>query len=294
MRELTGVLVLAVLAAGCVVNVDADQVVVRDEKRFTVGGDADVSLETFDGSIRIRSWDRSEVLVEIEKRGPDEAEAAALEVRATQDGNRIRVEAPKPKIQREVIGFGSFSSPSVSFIVTLPQKVRLTARTGDGSIAAEQIDGTIELRSGDGSINAADISGELKAHTGDGSVRINNVRGRVALDSGDGSIHVTGRVEDLTVHTGDGSIVVEADEGSTMRTNWDVTTGDGSIVLRVPPDFDADIDASSGDGRVRSEVDGLENSRSEGGREWIKGRIGQGGHVVKLRSGDGSITVANR
>jgi hypothetical protein len=293
MRNL--IAVLAIAASGCVINLDADQVVVREEKQFKVGPGAEVTLDTFDGSVQVQAWNQSEVRVEIEKRGPDREIAAALEVRASQDGNRIRVEAPAPKVAREFIGIGNYSGPSVSFIVRLPSNVKLTAITRDGSIAVDDVNGSVNLRSGDGSIRASGVTGDLTAHTDDGSVSLARVNGRVALETGDGSVRVQGRFEDLQVKTGDGSIIIEADEGSAMKDDWDISTGDGSISLQVPRAFNAEVDASSEDGRVRSDIDGLTASNDDDDdRGTLRGRIGSGGHKVTLRSGDGSITVLNR
>jgi len=270
------VLALALGATGCVINVDADAVTVREEKRFPAGPGTEVTLDTWDGSIKVESWDRPEVLVEIQKRGADRDEAAALTVSATQEGNRIRVVAPPPREEREFTGIGAGPSLSVSYVVSLPASVKLAARTGDGSIAVHGIAGTIDLRSGDGSIRGTRLSGALTARTDDGS------------------IHATGTLEALDAETGDGSIVIEADEGSTMKDDWSVSTGDGSIVLRVPSDFSAEIDAFSRDGRVRAVGGGLERLREDGGRESLRGRLGSGGRTVKLRTGDGSIEVVNR
>ena len=293
MRKL--IAIFAIAASGCVINVDADQVVVREEKQFKVGPGTEITLDTFDGSIQVQSWNQAEVRVEIEKRGPDRDVAAALEVRSSQDGNRIRVEAPKPKVAREFIGFGNYSGPSVSFIVRLPEKVKLTAVTRDGSIAVEKLTGTVNLRSGDGSIKANAVTGDVTMHTSDGSLSLSDVNGRLSLESGDGSIHVQGRFDDLHVKTSDGSITIEADDGSAMKDDWDISTGDGSISLQIPRTFDAEVDASSRDGRVRSDIDGLSASNDEDDdRGTLRGRIGSGGHTVTLRSGDGSITVLNR
>jgi DUF4097 and DUF4098 domain-containing protein YvlB len=284
----------AIAASGCVINLDADQVVVREEKQFKVAPGAEVTLDTFDGSVQVDSWDRAEVHVEIQKRGPDREVADALEVRSSQEGNRLRVEAPKPKVMREVLGINA-SSPSVSFVVRVPQNVRLNVNTGDGSISIDNVNGPVSLRSGDGSIRARRIAGDLTARTEDGSVTVEDASGRVSLESGDGSIRVEGRLEDLQVKTGDGSVVVEADEGSAMKANWEVSTGDGSITFRVPEGFDAEVDADSRDGRVTSSIAGLESSRDDDDEgDTLKGRIGTGGHTVRLRSGDGSIAVSSR
>ena len=66
-----GIVVLACTPVfGCVVGVDSQGQIVREEKRFKVDGAPDLRLTTFDGAIEVRGTDGSEVLVEIEKRGP--------------------------------------------------------------------------------------------------------------------------------------------------------------------------------------------------------------------------------
>lgn len=276
-RRLTIVaLLLALDGAACVINIDGDAAVLREEKRFSVTADAELTLATFDGSVKVQSWDRPEVLVKIEKRGPDREMAAALEVTATQDGNRIEVRAPEPKGSRDFVGIGNVQPASVSFIVSVPRSIRLTANTGDGSISVANVGGTIDLRTGDGSIRADGLNGDIKVRTEDGSV------------------HLEGTLGALQAETGDGSMVIEADEGSAMKGDWDISTGDGSIVFRVPGSFNADIDASSRDGSVRGELTGLQHEEADSGQESLKGRLGTGGHLVRLRSGDGSIRVVNR
>jgi DUF4097 and DUF4098 domain-containing protein YvlB len=284
---------LAVAASGCVINLDADQVVIREDKQFTVAAGAEVSVETFDGSIQVQAWDQPQVRVEAEKRGPDRETASALEVRATQDGNRIRIEAPNPKVSHTVIGIGH-SSPSVSFIIRVPANVKLAAVSRDGSITVESVRGPINLRSNDGSIRAHSIVGEVVARTGDGSVTVDDVVGPVSLESGDGSIRVNGRLQALHATTQDGSITINADEGSAMKGDWDVATGDGSIALQLPAGFSAEVDADSRDGRVTSDFKELESSRDDSDRGTMRGRIGSGGHKLTLRSGDGSISLRSR
>lgn len=275
-RRAVAALSMAFAGAGCVINVDGDSLIVREEKRFSISGDAEVALETFDGSLRVRSWDRPEVLVEIEKHGPDREAAAALEVAATQNGNRIEVRAPAPKSSREFVGIGIVRGASVSFTVSVPRTAVLSAETRDGSITVEGATGAIDLRSGDGSIRGTDLDGDVEARTEDGS------------------IHIEGALGALRVASGDGSVVIEAGDGSAMKGDWDISTDDGAIVFRVPETFNADIDAASDDGSVRGDLNGLERNKEDDGRQWLKGRLGSGGHRVRLRSGDGSIRVVNR
>jgi hypothetical protein len=166
----------------------------------------------------MKSWDKDEVLVEIERRGPDQKAAEALVVNMSQEGNRIVVDAPAPSDRRDGIHIGSWQSPSVSLIVTAPRKVSVDARTGDGSISADDLAGTVGLSSGDGSIRARRIEGSLRARTGDGSISVTDGAGRVEADSGDGSVELTGRFDAIDVRTGDGAVRLDVLDGSALKT----------------------------------------------------------------------------
>ena len=293
---MSALVALAVVGtAACSVDVRGDGAVVREEKRFTVTGAPDLQLRTFDGSIRLKSWDRNEILVEIERRGPDAETAKALVVEASQQGNKIVVEVPEPNGTREVIHIGSWQSASVSLTVTAPRRLTLDARTGDGSITADDLAGTLALTTGDGSIRIRRVEGALNAHTGDGSIQIDNAVGRLEAQSGDGSIDVDGRFEAVDVQSGDGSVHVSADEGSVVKSDWSISTGDGSIAVQLPGNIDAELDAHSNDGRVRADgFSGLSTNQRDDDSGSVRGRLGKGGRVLRVRSGDGSIAINRR
>src|SRR5688572_21740676 len=88
---------VGLLSAGCTVTVDSHSEIVREERRFTVEGRADVRVATFDGSIEIQSWDKPDVAIEIEKRGPTKSAVEGLEITSTQKGNLIELEVKRPR-----------------------------------------------------------------------------------------------------------------------------------------------------------------------------------------------------
>jgi Putative adhesin len=285
----TCVVLAAVVSAACV-NVDSQGHTVREEHRFKLTGQPDVRLTTFDGSIEIRSWDQPEVLVEVEKRGPTKEALERLEVKVSQRENRIELEARQPLGRDRFMGIGIHVSPHVRFIATVPRKVAIVARSGDGSIRVERVAGRIELRTGDGSIRGDEVSGELTLDTGDGSIVLDRVDGSVEVSTGDGGVSVGGKLAAARVNTGDGSVTLRVEEGSAMSSDWSVTTNDGGVVLYLPANFDADVDAHTGDGRIRSEFTFSDETR-EDERRSIRGRLGRGGHTLKVRTGDGSISI---
>jgi DUF4097 and DUF4098 domain-containing protein YvlB len=277
------------LASACTVTLDSQNEIVRDEKRFTIKGTPSVHVATFDGSIHIQSWDKAEVLVEIEKRGPTREAVDALEVKSSQDGDTIEVEVKKPQSTFRVVGMRL--SPTARLTVWLPKRADVKARSGDGSIAIEHVNGRIELHTGDGSIRANDIAGELTLNTGDGSVTVDDAEGRLALDTGDGGVNVSGKLSGVRLHTGDGSIVYRAQPGTAMSEDWDITTGDGGVSLYLPSDFGAELDAHTGDGAIRNDLTVTPAGSREGDRRTVRGRLGNGGRQLRIRTGDGSIRL---
>ena len=106
---------------------------------------------------------------------------------------------------------------------------------------------------------------------------------------------MTGVFTGLKAETRDGSVEVVGRRDSRADDEWDISTGDGSIQLTLPSGFAADVDAHSGDGRVR--VEQLQDkaaapeSREEDERSKVTGKISGGGKPLRLRTGSGRITV---
>jgi DUF4097 and DUF4098 domain-containing protein YvlB len=271
---LPAVLAALLVAPGCVdiVGADLGKYVERDEKHFAVSGTPDVTLATFDGSIEIRPWDKPDVQVVIEKRGRDKDDVAAIEVHAEQTGNHVEITVTEPK--RDHVGFNlHFINRSAKLIVSLPASSDVSAKSGDGSIDIERVAGHVQLRSGDGSIHGRMLGGDVEANTGDGSIKLD------------------GKLTSVRVRTGDGSVTIRADAGSSPAADWDIVTGDGSVTLEVPDGFDAELDAHTGDGGIHMHDVTLSNVTGNIGKNSLRGRLGEGGRAVRVRTGDGSITL---
>jgi DUF4097 and DUF4098 domain-containing protein YvlB len=288
---MTGALIFALaFGSACMVSVDSQAEVVREERRFTVSGTPELRLATFDGAIEIQSWDKPDVFVEIEKRGATREAVAELEVRVNQSGNRIELEVKRPRSE----GFGRIGlhhSASAKLIVSVPPRADIWARSGDGSIRIERVTGTMELRTGDGSIHATDVNGQLTLNTGDGSINVDRAEGRLDLNTGDGGVNVSGKLTAVKLHTGDGSIVYRAEQGTAMSDDWEITTGDGGVTLYLPREFSAELDAHTGDGGISNELNVSAAGGGEVSRRTVRGRIGDGGKLLRIRTGDGSIRL---
>jgi len=286
-----GFTVLAAAAAGCVEVVgDSIRYVDTQEKRFAVEGRPDLTLSTFDGPIEVRPWDRREVLVVVERRAPTKHEAERIDVRVEQEGDRIRVAVRHPDR-----GFGwALGGRSAKITVSLPTSSDLHARSGDGSVDVDGITGRIDVFTGDGSIHGTRLGGELKLATGDGSIRISEASGTLNAQTGDGSVDVEGAMTGVIVHTGDGTVRLVAAPGSEPKDDWSISTGDGSVTLDLPDAFNADLDARTGDGRIAVEDIAVAGVTGKMSRNNLRGQLGSGGRSLRIRTGDGSITLRKR
>lgn len=283
--------------AACEVNLNTEGLTAREKRTFPVSGQPDLTLETFDGAIEIHSWDRNEVEVEIEKRAMDQSLIDQMTIEAEQKGDTIvlRVKGPSRQEDRGVT-IGVHVSPSARLLVAVPRNLMLQARSEDGSIRVEDLVGRLALDTRDGSVTADRVSGELEIRTGDGSIRVDNAEGRLDVQTDDGSITLDGKASMLRARTGDGAIRLRIASGSVMTDPWDIQTGDGSVTVGLPTDFNAEIDAETSDGSVRSSHPNLQEPVSEADdddrrRRELRARMGEGGPVLRIRSGDGSIRI---
>ena len=237
----------------------------RESRSFTVSGAPRVTLGTFDGSIVVRSWDKSEVMYTALKRANNEQALRGINVRAEQRGSEISIIAEFDKSSaRNTFGFTS-ANATVSLEVYVPRRSTLRASSGDGRLNVDGINGEVDLRTGDGSIEVRNGRGRLLANTGDGHVSITNFDGEADARTGDGGITLDGRFTQLAARTGDGSIslALPADSNVTIETHAESVSNDG---LAVPED----------------------TGTSKRVRRW---KVGHGGAVFTLRTGDGHITL---
>jgi hypothetical protein len=190
-----------------------------------------------------------------------------MEVVATQDGDRVEVSVKEDRSDGWNLHFG-------------PHEARLVVSVPPHA--------SVEAASGDGRIDVRDLDGELVVRTGDGAIRLEHVSGAVDARSGDGSIVVEGALKRLRVRSGDGRVVVRAARGTAPDGEWNISTGDGAVVLEVPEGFGAELDASTGDGRVSVADIPFNGGSSSRERRVARGRIGDGGPNIRIRSGDGS------
>lgn len=249
---------------------NSQRLIERESKSFAVAGTPRIRVETFDGAVYVHAWDKPEVSYTATKRAGDDREMKGIKIQAQSAGQEVTLRADFDKsfarVYREeggrVISFNS--NASTEFDVYVPRNATLFVSSGDGRLRIEGVSGVIDLHTGDGAIDVSAGQGRLHAETGDGRIRVEGFDGDAEARTGDGRITLDGNFKSLTARTGDGTISLAVPDGAnaTVETDAESVFNDGVAVAESPADS-----------RVR---------------RW---RIGGGGQVLKLNTGDGQIIL---
>jgi DUF4097 and DUF4098 domain-containing protein YvlB len=229
----------------------------EESKSFSVPANSRVNLVTYDGPITVHGWDKAEVMYKATKHGDDEEQLKEVRIETDQQGPAVAV-----------IARSGDHSGWVSLDVFVPRNSSVHVSSEDGQLILQGVSGELTLRTGDGGIEVIDSQGQLKVSSGDGHIRIANFDGQADARTGDGAITLDGRFTGLTARTGDGaiSLSVAPDSNFTIETDATGITNRGlTITEDVAP-----------------------SSRT---RRW---KVGRGGNVFALYTGDGSIVLRPR
>lgn len=202
-----------------------------------------------------------------------------------QEGDAIRIEARE---QGTIVVFGGVET-RFEVDVTVPENCDLSVRSGDGSITCDPLAGRVSLESGDGRINAHGLRGTIVLWSGDGGVDADSLDGSLLAHTGDGHLKVSGRFDHLDLRTQDGRLEAGVARGSRVATAWSLETGDGTLVLRIPRNLQALLDASSRDGSLR--VDLPVATKGAIKNHSLYGELNGGSVPLRLRTGDGGIVL---
>lgn len=159
----------------------------------------------------------------------------ADEFTVEQDGNRIRVIAPKSRL-----GFFGGNDDHV-IEATLPTGSDLETRCGSADVACTGTYGAVHITSGSGDIRLDDTTGATTVKSGSGDVRIQTTGNDLQIKSGSGDVSL-GETHGLVgVSTGSGDVSLQHARATTV-----VKTGSGDLSV-VEADQDVSLSTASGD-----------------------------------------------
>jgi hypothetical protein len=302
MTRLSSLFALATVLIAVPASVEAQQGLGRDDAVFTwsdrVAAGNWIRVYNFNGRIDVVEGSGPEVQLRAEKMMDDEDLGdVTFEVQRDARGvticaiHRDRAECDEDGLHQQSLsgwrGDGNRNA-RVAIRITVPARVNVRARTGNGDVTARRVGGEIDLRTGNGEVEVTETAGRVLAHTGNGAVTVDRAGGPVDVRSGNGRITVVTASGPVVANTGNGEIDVTMNAIS-GADDMSFRTGNGDVTITLPSSIDADLELRTGHGTVSTDfpitVNGRLNPRQ------LRGRLGKGGRSVRVTSGNGDIEL---
>jgi TonB family protein len=179
---------------------------------------------------------------------------------------------------------------------------RADLQTDGGNITVGQAESLVSVRTGGGQIDFGEVRGSVRAQTGGGGIRIMYVSGPMEVESSAGSICLTRVAGTVRAATAGGTITAwinpdAPSSGGTVHLPGlsQLTSGNGDIVVFLPRNLAADIDAvveSGGERRIEADPAlALQIQNRGDGPVRAVGALNGGGPPLKLRTTAGKIRL---
>jgi TonB family protein len=181
---------------------------------------------------------------------------------------------------------------------------RADLETDGGNITVGQAGSLVSVRTGGGQIDFGEVRGSVRAQTGGGGIRIMYVSGPLEVESSAGSICLTRVAGTVRAATAGGTIRawINPDAPSSggavhLAGASQLTSGNGDIVVFLPRNLAADIDAtveSGGEHRIEADPGlslAMQIPAQGAGPVHAYGKLNGGGALLKLRTNSGTIRL---
>jgi hypothetical protein len=272
-------------------------------KTFQVTPGGKLIVNTDVGSLHVVGTSENTVSVTADIEGSDKA-IAAFEVTTEQKGNDITIHGRNNHHGAWPWDWAFGRNLQVDFTIQVPKKFTLQLNTSGGGVRVNSIEGSISGSTSGGNIGMSEIKGELEFSTSGGDVFAERCSGIIRTTTSGGNINGTELTGIIEMNTSGGNVRMSAVEGS-VRTKtlggniflnvkgenkgvYAETMG-GSIMLEVPKNFAANIEANTFGGRVRCDLPITTTGKVENNK--IIGTINGGGALIDARTMGGNIWI---
>jgi hypothetical protein len=251
-------------------------------------GASRLELESFQGEVVVRTWDRDAVQIRAEHQD-------GISIEIDRSGNSISVE---PDLER-----GGHVHQPIEFDVTVPVAFDLIL---------EGVALSVDVRGTEGQVEVTTVHGPVTVYGGRGNITLESVNGPVYLEGAHGDIEVIGVAGGVTMVNCSGDISAQSvggplslegvtspdvevgTVGGTLQYQGSIEDGGrynfgshgGDIWLRLPPGIDAEFEILALSGSVEVEYPGAPAEAEAG-----KGIPGLMGKSLRFELGTGSARI---
>jgi DUF4097 and DUF4098 domain-containing protein YvlB len=256
-----------------------------DTLRFNAPRSGGLRVRNPNGRVEVEGEDRDDIIVEVAKRARAESEEEAA--RLLEAIGLRREEQPQGLFLEVEIPRRWNRHGHVNLELRVPRDLRIACESVNGKVSVSGMRADVAARSSNGPVSVEDVTGDVQAATTNNKVICVGTSGRLMARSSNGKIEISEHRGDVDASTSNGLIRAALEELGPAGVL--LATSNGRIVLEIPRDANADVDVRVDNGVIRHEIELGDATRSTDGR--LRGRLGQGGAVIKLRTSNGSITL---
>ena len=277
------------------------------DKKFAVSPGGTLNVDTANGSLTVSGADVREVTIYATLSGSENM-LRDFEITAEQDRHGVSVHGTRAGGWWLDMSWLFGSNFRVKYDIQVPREYALELHTSGGNIDARNLQGNVNAHTSGGDIKLASVVGAVDLHTSGGDIQASQVTGNALLRTSGGGITATDTSGELDLRTSGGTIHLQNVEGKvsarTSGGNIDASmrganlgstlrTSGGNIVIAVPSDFKATIDAHTSGGRVSCDLP-LSSSDRDSDRNDLRGNINGGGPTMIASSSGGNIRIRQK
>jgi DUF4097 and DUF4098 domain-containing protein YvlB len=213
----------------------------RLERHFKVDAHPIVTIHNPSGTITVRAWTKSDVMV-VANRAADQ-----VEVDAEQNGNRVDITS---HLVNESIPQAALRA---DYEISVPQDAELQIHDDTGGVNVSNVSGDMNVETIGAGVDLQDAGGYLTVKTVDGAFQCMRCSGRIEVSSISGNLRfVDVHSPSVRAQTSNGNIVFNGEfmpNGTYRLKNYS-----GVIEVRFSPGDSFDLSASSLKGKVNNQA----------------------------------------
>jgi hypothetical protein len=262
-------------------------------KTFPLSGPINLQLRIPHGAVTVEAVDGlAEASVEAVPRhkNSDVLERLVIEL----DGPTLLVRSPRQGGVFDLPIFGRrgrdeldvqirVPSGTAMHLLTFTASITVQGRVGGADLAwgaadasLDHVGGDLRVRFGSGTVRVAQVDGSVELRSGAGAVDLGEVRGAITAGCGSGNFDVLLAHDAVRSRSGSGNARIGAAHGDV-----DLVSGSGNVQIGVPAGVIAELDVSTGAGRIESDLP-IDDAPRDAAAASIKLRARTGSGRVRL------------
>lgn len=180
----------------------------------------------------------------------------------------------------------------VNFTVRVPHGVKVAAQSGNGDVRVEGVTAEVRAASGNGDVSVSTTGGPVNASSGNGEVSVTRAAGPVRASSGNGDVVVATTRGPVSASSGNGDVEVSMDAIEDVPEDMEFSSGNGTVTVTVPENFNGELVATTGSGKFVSDFPLTIRGRIEPRR--VRATIGRGGRRITISTGNGDVELKKK